>query len=108
MPQEGLIMPQKNSRDNKHKMQEFINACQNELKKTTRLGIKMLSASRANTELHESYEILGRITARAIRAGELEWRDGRVKILLNDIKELEEILERCEEEVVEIKNKKLH
>ena len=44
----------------KNKVQDILHTCQEELKRTTEIGKKMLSASSTNSELHSAYEELGR------------------------------------------------
>ena len=53
----------------------MIHACEAELRRTTAIGMKMVHASRANTELHETYEELGKALIKAIKNQEIEWRD---------------------------------
>jgi hypothetical protein len=55
------------------KFQEILQTCQDEVKRTTEIGKKMLSASKTNTSLHEAYEELGHLAASSIESGELKW-----------------------------------
>jgi|GEM_PF-482567 len=50
----------------KIRVQEILAVCHEELRKTTNIGKKMLSASRTTTNLHEAYEELGRLLYEAI------------------------------------------
>jgi ubiquinone biosynthesis protein UbiJ len=93
-----------NNSDWMNKFQEVINSCQVELKKTTQIGMKMLSASQSNAQLHETFEALGHLTREAIRNGELKWESERVNQLLNKIDKLENELENFEFEVRSLKN----
>lgn len=87
-----------------NKFQELINSCQVELKKTTQIGMKMLSASQSNAQLHETYESLGVLVRQAIQSGSLNWNEPKVTELLDKIDNLETELEQFESEVREIKN----
>ena len=55
--------------DWKNKFNDLLNTCQTELKKTTQIGMKMLSASQSNAKLHETYEALGLWLKEAIENG---------------------------------------
>ena len=87
----------------KHKVQELFQTAQDEFKRTTEIGKKMLSASKTNSDLHEAYEELGVLAAKDIESGELEWSNPRVKELLGQIKDCEKNLEDIETEVKKIK-----
>ena len=86
-----------------HKFQEILQTCQDEVKRTTEIGKKMLSASKTNTNLHEAYEELGHMAAKAIERGELSWDNPKVAELLETIGHCEKDLESIEEEVNKIK-----
>lgn len=85
------------------KFQEILQTCQDEVKRTTEIGKKMLSASRTNTSLHEAYEELGHLAAKSLASEELKWENPKVVELLATIKECEKDLESIEEEVNKIK-----
>ena len=89
----------------KNRMQEMLNICQEELKKTTEIGKKMINASKASTELHETYELLGHHVLKAIKDGSLEWEDIEAQRLVKLIEKKESALEEMEGEVRDIKNK---
>jgi hypothetical protein len=97
-----------NNSDWKVKFNEMIQVCQGELKRTTDIGKKMLSASKTNATLHESFEELGILVAKAIKKGELSWDNPRVHEILKTIKGCEKDLEKMEEDVNNIRfsNKK--
>lgn len=92
------------SSDWKSKFHEVLSSCQVELKKTTQIGIKMLSASQSNAQLHETYESLGVLVREAIRKGELKWSNQAVNDLMDKIDVLEAQMESFEVEVQNIKN----
>ena len=87
----------------KTKVSEIFNTCQDELKRTTEIGKKMLSASKMNTVLNETYEELGRITVQAIKEGELDWDDPRITELMKKIESFEKDIEEIEGDVYKIK-----
>lgn len=93
-----------NNSDWMNKFQEVINSCQVELKKTTQIGMKMLSASQSNAQLHETFEALGYLTREALRNGDIEWESEKVQELLAKIDSLENELENFEFEVRNLKN----
>ena len=86
-----------------NRFQEIIQTCQVELKKTTQIGMKMLSASHSNERLHESYEELGMLVANAIKNNELHWENEQVKKLLEQIWVHKEKLSTFEEDVHSLK-----
>lgn len=85
------------------KVQEIFQTCSDEIKRTTEIGKKMLTASKTNSCLHEAYEQLGRMAALAVESKELDWQDPKVHDLLHTIKSCQEDLESLEEEVNTIK-----
>ncbi|MCF8058624.1 MAG: hypothetical protein K9K67_04965 [Bacteriovoracaceae bacterium] len=89
--------------DWRNKFQEVFQVCSEELKKTTEIGKKMLSASKTNTTLHETYEELGVLVARAIKNNELQWDNEKVQKLLMKIEGCESDLKGIEEEVNDIR-----
>lgn len=89
--------------DWKLKFNDILNTCQSELKKTTKIGMKMLSASQSNSQLHETYEALGMWLKNAVEQGELKIEDVEVEALLAKVNELEKAMEDFEKEVQEIK-----
>lgn len=87
----------------KSKVQEIFQTCQSEIKRTTAIGKKMLTASKTNSCLHEAYEELGMLVARAIEEGEIDWQNQRVDELLQTINSCQQDLEEIEVEVNKIK-----
>ncbi|MEE2671677.1 MAG: hypothetical protein VYA54_08200 [Bdellovibrionota bacterium] len=87
----------------KYKFNDLLNTCQSEFKKTTKIGMKMFSASQSNTQLHETYEALGMWLRDAIEKDKLKIEDQEVLGLIEKIKELETAMENFEKEVQEIK-----
>lgn len=87
----------------KERFNDIVQVCQEEIKKTTEIGKKMLSASKTNTQLNESYEELGHLAFKAIEKGDLKWDHMRVEELMNSIKTCEKDLENIEDDVSKIK-----
>jgi len=85
------------------KVQEIFQVCQDEIKRTTEIGKKMLSASKTNSSLHASYEELGSLVFKAIEEGTLEWDHPRVKDLVKTINKCESELDDIEKEVNKIR-----
>ncbi len=86
-----------------NRFQELLQACQTELKKTTQIGMKMLSASQSNAQLHEEHEALGMLVVQAIKSGELSWGNETVKSIIENIDKLKEELHTYEEQVQNLK-----
>lgn len=87
----------------KERVQELFQTCSDEIKRTTEIGKKMLSASKTNTSLHESYEELGKLVASALENDSLKWDEPKAQELLNTIKNCQKDLETLEDEVNKIK-----
>ena len=87
----------------KNRVQEMLNICQEELKKTTEIGKKMLSASKANSELHETYELLGQEILKDIRNKKIKWENTEAQRLIKIIEQKEDLLENMETQVQDIK-----
>tara|TARA_B100000886_G_scaffold330728_1_gene281460 strand:+ start:1246 stop:1560 length:315 start_codon:yes stop_codon:yes gene_type:complete len=87
----------------KNKVQEILHVCQGELKKTTEIGKKMLSASTTNSELHNAYEELGHIIKNKIENEEVIIDDPKVHEVIKMINDKEKTLEEIEKEVKKIK-----
>jgi len=87
----------------KNKFQNIYKNCQEELKKTTEIGKKMLSASKTNSCLHDSFEELGMLALKEIKSGNLEWDNPKVLKLIKQIESCEKDLSLIENEVNKIK-----
>ena len=87
----------------KLRLRKLMRDCQEEISKVTVIGKKMINATQTNTNLHESYEELGRLAARHLKAGILEWENPRVNELLEEISQYESDLQVIEKEVQKIK-----
>lgn len=89
--------------DWKLKLNDIVQTCQSELKKTTKIGMKMISASQSNVQLHEAYEELGKWAFSQINSGKILNKEEDILALIEKIKTLEVELESFEHEVQEIK-----
>ena len=87
----------------KNRVQEMLNICQEELKKTTEIGKKMISASKANSELHETYELRGQEILKDVRNKKINWENTEALRLIKIIEQKEELLESMETQVQDIK-----
>ena len=87
----------------KSRMQELLHTCRDEMKRTTVIGKKMISASRISGTLNNAYEELGELAAKELKAGKLEWEHPRIKRILETILECEGQLEEVESEVNKIR-----
>jgi len=88
----------------KEKVSEIFQVCQDELKRTTEIGKRMLSASKTNTTLHSAYEELGHLLLAGLDSGEVKWECERVKEIVKKIKLCESDLNDIEKEVHDIKS----
>ncbi len=87
----------------KMRVQEIINVCQEELRKTTAIGKRMLTASKTNTCLHEAYKELGHLFFKAMENGEVDWQNAKCQELIKTIRSCQEDLNSIEQEVQRLK-----
>jgi hypothetical protein len=85
------------------RLNDLVQTCQTELKRTTQIGQKMLSASQSNTQIQENYLELGQMVFEAIKEGKLTWENEKVQHLVEDIKRLQTELEDYEAQVQSLK-----
>jgi predicted SprT family Zn-dependent metalloprotease len=93
----------KQGSDLSRKVQEMLKVCQEEIVRTTEIGKRMLSASKKNSDIHDSYERLGELLANAIRNKEHEWNHPIVHQLIKKIDDCEKSLEDIESDVNKIR-----
>lgn len=91
------------SNDWKNKFNDLVNTCQSELKKTTKIGMKMISASQSNSFLQNRYEKIGRWLVEQYDAGKIQVEDKEVLEWIAKAKELTSQLDDFEQEVRDIK-----
>ena len=87
----------------KKKLHGLMRGCQDELSKATNIGKKMITASQTNSNLQDSYIELGKLAAKHLEAGILEWENPRVDELLDEIELHKKDLQSIESEVQKIK-----
>ena len=87
----------------KGKVHKFVNNCQNELKRTTEIGKKMLSASKTSTTLRDAYEELGQILEKEIENGNHSIQNPKVMDLLAVVKACKNDLNHLEGEMNRIR-----
>jgi len=85
------------------KLSDLIDTAQTELKKTTKIGLKMISASQSSVELEEIYETLGKWLVSEVRAGNMKIENADIEALISKVGDLEKELEGLEREVQDIK-----
>ena len=87
----------------KQRFEDILATCQDELQRAGRIGKRMLSATKTNSTLHETYEELGHLTAEAMGDGSLKWDRPEALKLVEKINAQKKELESIEEEVNHIK-----
>ena len=92
--------------DWKAKFNDLLDTCQSELKKTTQIGKKMLSASHSNAELSDIYKELGMKFKTMIENGEVSVDDAEITELIAKASKLEADLEGFESDVQSLKKNK--
>ncbi len=92
--------------DWKSRFSRFFRSAEDEIKKTTAIGKKMLSASRTNTNLHDCYEKLGIMVETAVKNKTLTWEDPKVNGILKEIEDLKKELSQYEDDLQNIKSQK--
>lgn len=94
---------QNNHSDWKAKLNRLFFGFQQEVIKTSVIGKKMLTASRTNAHLKETYEELGRLLEKGIESGEIECDSARIRALLHTVRACKKDLEEIERQVHKIK-----
>lgn len=85
------------------KLKRFICGCHQEINRTTKIGQRMISASKVNSDLHKNYEELGRSMARAYENGQIEFPNSQSKALYYQIVQDEKELQEIQREINKIK-----
>ena len=85
------------------KVMQVLQHAQEELKKTTEIGKKMISASKTSSELHDAYEELGKLIYKGLKEDTLSLEDPRLGEFVEKIDDLQEELGDIESEVNKIK-----
>ena len=92
-----------NSTQWKKRVNDLFQTCQEELQRATKIGKKMLSATKTNSTLHELYEELGILVVQSIENGKLRWDDPKALELVKNINSCKQDIQSIEEEVNKIK-----
>lgn len=74
-----------------------------EVVKTGVIGKKLLTASRTNAHLKDTYEELGRLLEKGIDSGEVDWDSAKLRALIHTAKACKKDLEHIEKQVHKIK-----
>lgn len=67
------------------------------------IGKKLLTASRTNAHLKNTYEELGRLLEKGIESGEVDWDSSKMRALLHTVKACKKDLEHIENQVNKVK-----
>jgi seryl-tRNA synthetase len=89
----------------KDRFNDLVNSAQVEIKRTAEIGRKMLSASKTNSSLVDSYQALGRLIYKDIKENRLKLDSVKVKTLVESIDSLTNQLEDFEQDVQKIKKR---
>ncbi len=91
----------------KNKVNQWVQACQGEIIRTTKIGKKMLSASRINSDIQDDYRNLGSIVAEELRKNAVTFLssgvEAKMRTILEQIDKNEKDLRNIEQEVKRIK-----
>lgn len=93
----------KNNSNWKIKLNHWFFNFHQEVIKTGVIGKKLLTASRTNAHLKETYEELGRLLEKGMESGEVEWDSAKIRALLHAAKACKKDLEHIENQVYKIK-----
>ena len=74
-----------------------------EIMKTSAIGKKMLTASRTNAHLKDTYEELGKLLERGIENGEVDWDSPKMRAMIHTIKACKRDLQYIEDKMNKIK-----
>lgn len=85
------------------KLKYFAGCCRKELGRTTKIGSRMLLASKVSAELRENYEKLGKNIVRAYEAGQIQFPNSKCSDLYYKISQAEKELSDLEMQINKIK-----
>jgi hypothetical protein len=103
MPAKVYTVAMENNSNWKAKLNRFFFSFHQEVIKTSVIGKKLLTASRTNAHLKDTYEELGRLLEKGIDSGEVEWDTSKVRALLHTVRACKKDLEEIENQVHRIK-----
>lgn len=87
----------------KEKLNQLGRVFVREFKRTAEILKRLISASKTNTDLNETYEELGRLLVKGIESKEITCTNERVARLIEKVKGFENDLASMEDEVNQIK-----
>jgi hypothetical protein len=93
----------KKNSDWKMKLNHWLFNFHQEVIKTGAIGKKLLTASRTNSHLKETYEELGRLLEAGIESGEIQSDSAKIHAHLRTVKACKQDLEHIEKQVYKIK-----
>ena len=96
-------MTMKKNSNWKTNLNRWIFSFHQEVIKAGVIGKKLLTASRTNAHLKDTYEELGRMLEKGIESGEIEWDSAKVRAFLHTAKACKKDLEHIEKQVYKIK-----
>ncbi len=85
------------------KINFWLNHMHSEIRKTSAIGKKMLTASRTNAHLKDTYEELGKLLEKGVDSGEVDWDSAKLRALLHTVKACKKDLEEIERKMNTIK-----
>ena len=92
-----------NKKSWKRKINHWFFSVHQEILKTSVIGKKLLTASRTNSHLKETYEELGRLAEKDIEQGILDWDSPKARACLQTIRACKKDLADIEKQVHKIK-----
>ncbi len=87
----------------KMRFKKLFKLCRNEVKKTTQISKKMISASKTSSELSQAYQDLGSLAFEDLKREAIEWKNPKAKKLIHDIEQYESNLQVLEDDVHKLK-----
>ena len=82
----------------------MICTAQDELKRTTSIGKKMINAGKTNTTMRDTLEQIALLAVEEIRSGRLEWDNPRIREFMSIVEKCESELQVIENQVTTLKN----
>ena len=87
----------------KTNLNRWLFGFQQEVLKAGVIGKKLLTASRTNSHLKDTYEELGRLLEKGVESGEINWDSAKMRSLLHTAKACKKDLDHIEKQVYKIK-----
>lgn len=87
----------------KKNFKNWISNAQREIIRTSVIGKKLITASRTNAHLKETYEEMGRLLEEAMDSGEVKWDSAKIRALLHSAKACKKDLKELNDQVYKIR-----